>query len=146
MRRAILVILAMLCMSATSARAIQELDPYTVQETLSRFPFAQVVPLSGENAWGVIYANTLGNIHVLRYTEKGWILEWKLTNLGAKIANFLIDDIEGDGVLELIVATIDGQIILYTMDTYDVLWENLETSRHPGSIQCGHRQVQHNSL
>ncbi len=91
------------CVSFSPVRAIQQLDPYTVQETLSRFPFAQVVPLSGEGAWGVIYANTMGNIHVLRYTEKGWNLEWKLTNLGAKIANFLIDDIEGNGVLELII-------------------------------------------
>jgi hypothetical protein len=119
--------LIMLCVSFTSARAIQQLDPYTVQETLSRFPFAMVVPLSGEEGWGVIYANTIGNLHVLRHTEKGWRLEWKLTNLGAKIANFLIDDIEGNGVLELIVATIDGQILIYSMDTYDVVWENLES-------------------
>lgn len=127
MRTAFLVMLIMLCVSFTSARAIQQLDPYTVQETLSRFPFAMVVPLSGEEGWGVIYANTIGNLHVLRHTEKGWRLEWKLTNLGAKIANFLIDDIEGNGVLELIVATIDGQILIYSMDTYDVVWENLES-------------------
>ena len=108
MRVALPVMLIMLCVSFSSARAVQQLDPYTVQETLSRFPFAQVVPLSGEGGWGVIYANTIGNIHVLRHTDKGWKLEWKLTNLGAKIANFMIDDVEGNGVLELIVATVDG--------------------------------------
>ncbi len=126
MRAALLIMLIVSFISFSPVRAIQQLDPYTVQETLSRFPFAQVVPLSGDGAWGVIYANTMGNIHVLRYTEKGWNLEWKLTNLGAKIANFLIDDIEGNGVLELIVATVDGQILIYTMDTYEVVWENLE--------------------
>lgn len=127
MRVALLVMLITLCASFTPVRATQQLDPYTTQGNLSRFPFAQVVPLSGEDGWGVIYATTIGNIHVLRYTDKGWKLDWKLANLGAKIANFLIDDIEGDGVLELIVATVNGQILIYSMDTYDVLWENLES-------------------
>ena len=127
MRAVICIMLIVLSLSISPARAVRQLDPYTVQETLSRFPFAQVIPLTGEGAWGVIYANTMGNIHLLRYTDQGWKLEWKLTNLGAKIANFLIDDIEGNGVLELLVATVDGQVLIYTMDTYEVVWENLES-------------------
>jgi hypothetical protein len=127
MKARILVLLLLLSVSFQAARAVEELDPYTVQETLSRFPFAQVVPLGAAGSWGVIYANTYGNIHVLRYTDKGWRLEWKLTNLGAKIANFLIDDIERNGVYELIVATVDGQILVYSMDDYTVVWENLES-------------------
>lgn len=127
MRVALLIMLIMLCVSVSSVRATEQLDPYTVQGNLARFPFAKVIPLSGDDGWGVVYANTVGNIHVLRYTDKGWKLDWKLTNLGAKVANFMIDDIEGDGILELIVATVNGRILLYSMDTYDVLWENLET-------------------
>ena len=126
--RILIMTLLVICVSSSASYAIQQLDPYTVQETLSRFPFAMVVPLTGgDNAWGVIYANTYGNIHVLRYTERGWTLEWKLTNLGAKIAKFMMDDIEGDGVFELIVATVNGQILIYSMEDYSVEWENLES-------------------
>jgi hypothetical protein len=111
-------------MLLSSLAAAGGLEPYSVQETFCPFPFAKVIPLA--DGWGVVYADTYGKLHVLRYTEKGWRLDWELTNLGAKIANFLVDDIEGDGSLELIVATVNGRILIYSMDDYSYIWENLE--------------------
>jgi hypothetical protein len=124
MRQLILVFSLVLFVSAIAAAG--GLDPYSVQETFCRFPFAKVIPLSDGEGWGVIYADTYGKLHVLRYTEKGWRLEWELTNLGAKIANFLVEDIDDDGILELVVATVNGRILIYSMEDYSYIWENLE--------------------
>jgi hypothetical protein len=119
-------ILFVLLAGVISIGSAKDLDPYTVQEIFCRFPFAKVIPLGDGGNWGVIYADTYGKIHILRYTEKGWRLEWELTNLGAKIANFLVDDIDNDGGLELVISTVNGRILVYSMDDYSNIWENLE--------------------
>lgn len=117
----VLLVIALLTGGGISA----ELDPYTVQQTFCRFPFSQVVPLR-DSGWGVIYADTYGKLRVLRYTQKGWRLDWELTNLGAKIANFLVYDLDEDGTYELVVATVTGRILIYSMEDYSYIWENLE--------------------
>ena len=126
MRNSFLVIVLLgVLLCAGGIRAV-ELDPYTVQETFCRFPFSQVVPLADKGSWGVIYADTYGKLHVLRYTSKGWRLDWELTNLGSKIANFLVYDLDDDGTYELVVATVNGRILIYSMQDYSYIWENLE--------------------
>ncbi len=120
-----ILVLLILALLHGGGRA-EELDPYTVQQTFCRFPFSQVVPLGDSGGWGVIYADTYGKLRVLRYTSKGWRLDWELTNLGAKIANFLVYDLDGDGTYELTVATVNGRILIYSMEDYSYIWENLE--------------------
>ncbi len=104
----------------------QELDPYTLQEAFGQFPFAKVIPLEDGDAWGVMYADVYGKLHLVRSTKKGWELEWELTNLGSKIRKFFVDDIESDGALEIIVVTISGRILIYRMEDYANIWENIE--------------------
>lgn len=102
------------------------LDPYTMQDVFCRFPFAQVLPLDTLGGWGIAYADTYGRLHLLRATEKGWKLEWEVTNLGAKIRRFFFRDLDVNGTPELIIATVSGRILVYSMDTYQTIWENLE--------------------
>jgi hypothetical protein len=97
-----------------------------MQGKFCRFPFAQVIPLDSIGGWGLIYADTWGKLHILKSTPKGWKLEWELTNLGAKIRKFFVCDLEADGAQEIIIATVDGRILVYSMETYQNLWENLE--------------------
>jgi hypothetical protein len=106
--------------------AVNELDPYTVQHIFCRFPFAKVVPLDDGDAWGVLYSDTYGKLQLLRWTSKGWQLEWKLASMGTKIRNFFYDDIDADGSFEIIVVTVDGRIIVYRAEDYQNIWENLE--------------------
>lgn len=101
-------------------------DPYDLQEACGRFPFAQVIPLDGGDAWGLIYADVYGKIYLKRATAEGWKREWEITNLGAKVRRFFIVDVEPNGVLDLVVATMSGRILIYRLDDYSNIWENIE--------------------
>jgi hypothetical protein len=127
-KRVLIAFVGMLVLCACSVRAQtkMQLDPYTMQEVFCRFPFAQVVPLDSLGAWGLLYADTYGKIHLLKATAKGWKLEWEVTNLGAKIRKFFLRDIDANGVMEVVIATVDGRIVVYSMDSYQNIWENLE--------------------
>lgn len=101
-------------------------DPYELQAAFGRFPFARVIPLDNGDAWGLIYADVYGKIYLKRATDRGWAREWEVTNLGAKIRKFFILDVEMDGVLEMVIATMAGRILIYRLDDYSNSWENIE--------------------
>jgi hypothetical protein len=124
----IVLLVSMLACVSSPARAAkgEDVDPYVMQEVFCRFPFAQVIPLDSLGGWGIIYADTYGKLHVLRETPKGWKLEWELTNLGVKIRKFFVRDLDANGVPEIIVATVNGRILVYVTGTYQNIWENLE--------------------
>lgn len=127
-RATILAVLAVLLGVSVSADlcAGQEIDPYAIQEAFGRFPFAKVIPLDNGESWGLMYADVYGKLHLVRSTERGWKLEWELTNLGSKVRKFFVDDIERDGDLEIIVVTISGRILIYRLEGYINVWENIE--------------------
>jgi len=108
------------------AEAGKQIDPYTMQEVFCRFPFAQVIPLDSVGAWGIMYADAYGKLHLLKATPKGWKLEWEVTNLGAKIRKFFVRDVDANGLPEIIIATVTGRILVYGMEAYQNTWENLE--------------------
>ena len=112
------------CAPAKSSAA--RIDPYEMQEAFGRFPFARVIPLDNGNAWGLLYADVYGKIYLKRATERGWAREWEVTNLGSKIRKYFILDVEQDGVLELVIATMSGRILIYRLDDYSNSWENIE--------------------
>jgi hypothetical protein len=125
---ALLISVLALAPSAARSAGSAEVDPYVMREVFCRFPFAQVIPLDSIGGWGLIYADTYGKLHLLKATPKGLKLEWELTNLGVKIRRFFVRDLDADGVPEIIVATVDGRILVYSMGTYQNVWENLEDS------------------
>lgn len=121
---ALFLIIAVSCSQSYSIGA-QELDCFTLEQIFCRFPFAQIVPLDGGEAWGLLYADYTGKLNLLRSTPRGWKLEWRLANLGAKVRKVFHRDLEGDGVPEIIVATLDGRILIYDTIEYQNTWENL---------------------
>jgi hypothetical protein len=123
---ATLFVALMIGASSAQAQPRMPLDPYTMQEVFCRFPFAQIVPLDSVGAWGLLYADTYGRIHLLKATPKGWKLEWEVTNLGAKIRKFFVRDLDANGAMEVIIATVDGRLLVYSLATYQNTWENLE--------------------
>lgn len=131
MKRAVLLfsvvtMLAMAIIATVPGRASAQLDPYELQTAFGRFPFAKVVPLDNGNAWGLIYADVYGKIYLKRATNRGWKREFEITNLGAKVKKYQILDIEQDGILDLLIATMDGRILIYSLDDYTNTWENIE--------------------
>ena len=119
-------LLAMSLVACGADRANAQIDPYELQDAFGRFPFARVIPLDSGNAWGLIYADVYGKIYLKRATNRGWKREFEITNLGAKVKKYDILDIEQDGILELIIATMDGRILIYRLDDYTNTWENIE--------------------
>ncbi|MDD3642439.1 MAG: hypothetical protein PHQ19_03140 [Candidatus Krumholzibacteria bacterium] len=101
-------------------------DPYELQAACGRLPFARVVPLDNGDSWGLIYADVYGKVYLKRATDRGWVREWEVTNLGAKVKKFFILDVEQDGVLDLVIATVAGRILIYRLDDYSNTWENIE--------------------
>jgi hypothetical protein len=128
--RNLLIAVFVVCIACAAAparaEAGEQYDPYTMQEVFCRFPFAQVIPLDSLGGWGVVYADAYGKLHLLRATPKGWKLEWEVTNLGAKIRKFFLKDLDADGLNEIIIATVNGRILVYSMEAYQNTWENLE--------------------
>jgi hypothetical protein len=124
----IAIMVSMLALVSSEARSAggENADCYMMQEVFCRFPFAQVIPMDTVGGWGLIYADTYGKLHLLRSTPKGWKLEWELTNLGVKIRKFFVKDLDAGGTPEIIIATVNGRILVYSMDTYQNVWENLE--------------------
>jgi hypothetical protein len=122
----IALVLSVIAFAPALPASAQEIPCTLLMERFSRFPFAQVISLDEKGGCGIIYADVYGKLHIIRSTEKGWKLEWELTNLGSKIRKFFVRDLEGDGTREIIIATRDGRILVYSMGTYQNVWENLE--------------------
>jgi hypothetical protein len=124
----IVFLVLMLAFTTATSRTARsgEVDPYVMQEVFCRFPFAQVIPMDSLGGWGLIYADTYGKLHLLKSTPKGLKLEWELTNLGVKIRKFFVRDVDANGVPEIVIATVNGRILVYSTETYQNVWENLE--------------------
>jgi hypothetical protein len=118
-------VLALILAGAIPASG-QDASSSLLQGKFSKFAFAQIITLDEKGGEGLIYADVNGKLHILRSTPKGWKLEWELTNLGSKIRRFFVRDLEADGTQEIIIATVDGRILVYAMGTYQNVWENLE--------------------
>jgi hypothetical protein len=121
------LVLGVVCAPAPSRAGTDgQFDPYEMQEVFCRFPFAQVISLDSLGGWGIMYADAYGKLHLLKSTPKGWKLEWEVTNLGAKIRRFFVRDVDANGLPEIIIATMTGRILIYDMEAYQNIWENLE--------------------
>ncbi len=119
-------VLVMAFVTCIPGRAAAQIDPYDIQDAFGRFPFARVIPLDNGNAWGMIYVDVYGRIYLKRATNRGWKREFEITNLGAKVKSYDILDVEQDGVLELVISTMAGRILIYSLDDYTNTWENIE--------------------
>ncbi|MBN1885553.1 MAG: hypothetical protein JW876_08530 [Candidatus Krumholzibacteriota bacterium] len=126
MRKAIIVTTLALLVAATVPAAAAEPDPFTVQRVFCRFPLARVIPLDDGNAWGMLYADIYGKVHLRRATTDGWKSEWECPGLGSKVRNFVLRDMDMDGSPDIVIATFGGRILIHNMYDYSVDWENLE--------------------
>ena len=45
---------------------------------------------------------------------------------GRRYRKFFVRDLDADGAPEIVIATMNGRILVYSMGTYQNIWENLE--------------------
>ena len=113
------------CSPAFKANAQGELDPIDAVKTFAQFRFAKIVPVESDNTWGILYSDNYNKIQLFKATDKGLRLEWKLASLGAPVVEFFYADVEGDGRNEIIIATVNGRVLIYDAYEYQNTWENL---------------------
>ncbi|NIM19827.1 MAG: hypothetical protein GTO51_06240 [Candidatus Latescibacteria bacterium] len=110
---------------ASLARSI-DISGESMKQLTSRFPFAIVLEGTKEESARFLYANINQNVHLYRL-EKGKLkLEWETTNLGSRVTAFFVKDLYHDGSEELIIGTAGGRILIYELEEYELLWENLQ--------------------
>jgi len=123
---AVVLIMTVLFNGQVSELCAVELDPYEMLDAFSRFPFARIIPLDNGSGWGVIYADVNGKVFLNRWSGDSWKREWELTNLGARVRKFFITDVEPDNSPDIVIATVAGRLLIYSMEGYVNLWENIE--------------------
>jgi hypothetical protein len=72
----------------------------------------------------VAFGDARGYMHVLRKRGAGFVHAWSTFYLGSPVKEILADDIEPNGIMELIVVTSAGKVFIFDTSTHQRLWEN----------------------
>jgi hypothetical protein len=72
----------------------------------------------------VAFGDARGYMHVLRKKGAGFVHAWSTFYLGSPVKEILADDIDANGVLELVVVTSAGKMFIFDTNTRQRLWEN----------------------
>jgi hypothetical protein len=97
-----------------------------LEKLTSKFEFALSYGNVEEGKLRFIYSDNLNHIHVHRLEDTYFELEWQLTNLGSRVTSMFVSELLGDGRPMLVISTFGGRILVYDMDGYDLVWENLQ--------------------
>ena len=95
-----------------------------LESMTSKYPFAQLVPGSGDQADRFLYADIQTHVHVFQIKDGRLEVDWETTNLGGPVTSLFVKDVYADGNPKLVVATGNGRIMFYEMSNYDLEWEN----------------------
>jgi hypothetical protein len=119
------IVLLLSCNQAYEAQAQAKPDPIKAVKTFAQFRFAKVVPVEADNTWGILYVDNYNKMQLFKATSRGLRLEWKLASLGAPVVEYFYADVEGDGRSEILIATVNGRVLIYDAYSYQNTWENL---------------------
>ena len=72
----------------------------------------------------VAFGDVRGYMHILRKKVVGFVHVWSSFHLGASIKEVAADDVDGDGVMDLVVVTSAGRMFIFDTDTRQLVWEN----------------------
>jgi hypothetical protein len=72
----------------------------------------------------VAFGDARGYMHVLRKKGAGFVHAWSTFYLGSPVKEILADDIEPNGIIELVVVTSEGKVFIFDTSTRQRLWEN----------------------
>ena len=72
----------------------------------------------------VAFGDVRGYVHVLRKEGAGFVHSWSTFSLGSPIKDIFADDIDADGVIELVVITSEGRMFVFDTKNRQMVWEN----------------------
>jgi len=125
-----------LCVAGSASA--QVVDVFDLNKISSRYLFAERTGSADEKNLRFLYVDQLSHVHVYRIGEKGYDLDWEVTNLGSRTSSIFVTDLFQDGGLELVISTWGGRILVYDWKTYDLEWENLQDNYREVSYMIAH--------
>jgi hypothetical protein len=82
--------------------------------------------MAGEGDRRLLFGDRQGQIHVLRFQEGRFSEEWVSRPLKSAIAEIFIEDVDGDGKLDIVAYSQFGDIAIYRSDDYRITWQSTE--------------------
>jgi len=124
-KKTLFIVLAVLVVGvAASAAKGPDLD--ALRGLAAKYPFVLTYTPVGEGGVRFLYVDNWNHVHVYRIVDGVLELEWEQTNLGTRVTSIFITDLYADGRLMLVISTFGGRIVVYDLDGYDLVWENIE--------------------
>jgi hypothetical protein len=127
MSRALSLVVMTVAICAWATTAVSEpVDLETLEKLTNKFEFSVKFGSVEEGKLRFIYTDHLNHIHVYRLEDQRFEPDWELTTLGSRVTSMYVTELFGDGRAMLVFSTFGGRILVYDMDGYDLVWENLQ--------------------
>lgn len=101
---------------------------------LDEFRSMKILPSKDPKQKRIVYGDIRGRLHILRYQKNGFQQEWTSPELKSAVMEVFVEDMDGDGRLEIVAYTERGKIVFYDPEDYQLIWQNQETDFK--SITC----------
>jgi hypothetical protein len=82
--------------------------------------------VAGESDQRLLFGDRQGQIHALRFEEGRFTEEWVSRPLKSAIAEIFIEDVDGDGKLDIVAYSEFGDIAIYRSDDYRITWQSTD--------------------
>ena len=126
-------VLACLCVGLTLAHAGDlewfqwgQSEDISFGGALSEMRTVRIIPPSGETDRRLVYGDRQGLLHVLEFQEGQSREIWVSQSLKSSVAQVFVIDINADGTLEIIAYSYWGDIVIYSAETYELIWRSKE--------------------
>jgi hypothetical protein len=121
-----LVLTAAVLFVLTGSLSAEPVNLRALEKLTSKYEFAFQYGSADNDNLRFLYADKLNHIHVYRLEDGRFELDWQLTNFGSRLTSMFVADLFGEDKPMLVISTFGGRIMVYDMDGYDLVWENLE--------------------
>lgn len=126
MKRILFCMLSITLLTNCSPALSGGFDLEQLKGLTARYPFVVLVDADDESQMKFLYADLQQHVHIY-HSDKGKLeIDWETTNLASRVVALFVTDLFNDGGKEFIIATEAGRILIYDLESYDLIWENLQ--------------------
>lgn len=115
------------CLAPSPAQAQGDLDYWQIlsmDRTSFRFRPVALMPVTDESGQIMVYGDRYGYLRANQVTAEGVFEIWRSRILDGMIWEVLVEDLQGDGRVEIICRTQTGRLYVFD-DQFNPRWENL---------------------
>jgi hypothetical protein len=116
-------LIALLIVLASLQAAVAELTP---DDLAMVFESAVLLELGEDRREGLAYGDASGRLHLLERRDGRLSQVIAVAVSGSAIVGLAADDLEGDGQVEIVACTQDGQLFIYSARNLELLWRSPE--------------------